>query len=119
MPDLAVHLRLARNNEDFCQYLLSSNAYLDWAVTGLFYSAVHYIEAYLATKRIHPISHPGRYKEINLDTNLSRIYTQFSDLKNDSTQTRYEGYTFPRTEIDSRILPTFNTLKSHIQTLLP
>lgn len=119
MPDVNTHLRVARNNEDFSRDLISENRYLDWAVTGIFYSAIHYVEAYLATQAIHSASHRGRDTEIYSDTNLRHIYDEISDLKNDSTQTRYQGYVFSQSEILSRIRPCLERVKSHIQSLLP
>ena len=34
--------------------------YTEWEVTMLFYSALHYVDAFLATRGLHPQSHLER-----------------------------------------------------------
>ena len=41
------HKQRALDNEQFSRSLSSGTQYLDWAVVGLFYSALHFVEAYL------------------------------------------------------------------------
>jgi len=49
MPAKDEHLAKARGNESFALSLpLNSNSGVDWALVALFYSAMHYVEAYLA-----------------------------------------------------------------------
>ncbi len=119
MPNLDEHLQIAGNNISFSQSLISEQRYLDWAVTGMFYAAIHYVEAYLADKNVHSSFHSRRDSAIQQDVNLCIIYDEFSDLKNDSIQTRYYGFIFPLSEIVSRIQPSLNTIRNHISSLLP
>ena len=118
MPLKDNHLKIAKSNEDFSRELLSEGKNLDWAVTVIFYSAIHYVEAYMATQDQHSGSHRMRDSEIGRDTNLRPLYDDFNDLKNDSIQCRYQGYTFPLNEINSRIQQSFDVVRSHILGLL-
>lgn len=119
MPNLDEHLQIAKTNTSFSQYLISEQRFLDWAVTGMFYAAIHYVEAYLANQNVHSSFHSRRDSAIQQDVNLCIIYDEFSDLKNDSIQTRYYGFTFPLADILSRIQPSLNRIRSYIVGLLP
>ena len=59
MPDKAVHLAQARHNHEFFR-TIDLDAYPDWALTVLFYAAVHYIDSKLAENAIHPDNHNSR-----------------------------------------------------------
>ena len=118
MPDLNDHLTVARRNEGFCQYLLSEDKYLDWAVTAFFYSAIHYVEAYLAKTSTHSQYHRTRDSSICRDVNIRGLYDDFSDLKNDSIQARYQGFIASRSEITSRIKPSLEKIRNHILALI-
>lgn len=118
MPNLDDHLSAARNNERFSEDLIAERRYLDWAVTGMFYAAIHYVEAYLSLRTEHSLSHRMRDSEIASDPKLINIFDHYSDLKNDSTQSRYECHIFPVQEVVSRIQPNLVTIKNHISGLL-
>ena len=61
MPSEQEHMDKARHNEAFVQSLgIPTTTFLDWAVTGIFYAALHYVEAFLATQRVHSPSHRSR-----------------------------------------------------------
>jgi hypothetical protein len=50
MPADLEHLHRAEHNEEsYLSFDLITTPYLDWVVNGIFYSALHYIESYLAT----------------------------------------------------------------------
>ena len=84
--DLASHLRHERTN---C---------LDWAVTCLFYAAIHYVNAYLVKAHIPiPKRHrgsnpkkPGRLNIVQNDSVLSQIYQEYRHLDDESRDARYE-----------------------------
>jgi hypothetical protein len=60
VPDKTWHLAKKEHNLDTRTYLESGTKYLDWEVVTLFYSAVHFVDAYLATVGTfgkHPTSH--------------------------------------------------------------
>lgn len=62
MPSENQHLIQARHNEDCVQYLINASRFNDWAVTGIFYAAVHYVEAAFdaCLNGFHTFSHAVR-----------------------------------------------------------
>lgn len=92
MPSEQAHLTQARHNEAFVQSLdMQTTVYLDWAVTGLFYAALHYIEAFLATQGQHSPSHRSRDTVFRSFSQLRPIYSQYRTLKDVSMQARYQA----------------------------
>lgn len=65
----------------------------------MFYTALHYVEAYLATKRIHSGSHPIRDSNINRDSVLRAIYPDYRDLKDESRTARYDVVKFSEQDV--------------------
>lgn len=56
-----------------------------------FYSAVHYVNAYLWEKqRFAPPNHPSREQQIYADPKLSRIAVHYDLLKDWALQARYD-----------------------------
>ena len=61
MPTLNQHLSQAESNERFAESIAAlPTRFPDWEITALFYSALHYADAFLATQGIHPRSHDSR-----------------------------------------------------------
>jgi hypothetical protein len=87
VPTKDEHKAKAIHNEKFVQHL--GNPYWDWAVTGTFYAAVHYVMAYLASKNIHPVLHKVRNSQIHRDPLLNPIYVDYRELQNNSEDARY------------------------------
>jgi len=69
---------------------LSRSVCVDWAITMLFYSAVHYLQAYLAGKGFRVITHRQRDDEIERNGSLSPIFNDYRRLKDLSEDARYE-----------------------------
>jgi len=118
MPTLSDHVVIARRNETFCHYLLSEDKHLDWVVTAFFYSAIHYVEAYLARAGTHSQFHRTRDSSIARDVNIRPLYDDFNDLKNDSIQARYQGFVASRSDITSRIKPSLERIRERILSLI-
>jgi hypothetical protein len=54
VPSKEDHLNRAQDNERLAGSLdLNSAINVDWAITILFYAALHYVDAYLAIKPAH------------------------------------------------------------------
>jgi hypothetical protein len=60
MPGRAQHLAKARSNAEFSIELLAGGQRLDWSVVAAFYSALHWVDAYLAGQQVHPFNHEDR-----------------------------------------------------------
>ena len=115
------HLIKAEYNEGFYQsFDLDSTLYLDWVVNGIFYSAVHYIEAYLAIQQRHPTNHGQRNADIRDDNNLGRyIFKKFNSLKDDSEAGRYYMKGFSPGEIRQAVIPRLDEIKEYLQKYIP
>ncbi len=90
MPLSAEHLERARENEQFAESLdFSLTIDYAWAITALFYSALHYVDAY-CVKYIHkPISHDDRERIMDGNLFLSEILKPYMTLQHASKQARY------------------------------
>lgn len=85
------HEAKARHNYSLYNQLRADEQYLDWAVTLLFYTALHLAQAYLveaaATGFDIPKGHPERSREIARQ--LPEIYEKYRFLETRSTSARY------------------------------
>jgi hypothetical protein len=107
VPDQATHLAQAQVNRDLASSLFrlglqnGNQAYLDWAVTIVFYSALHLIEAKLAVHNLHPQNHGERSRMLdatNADADMVLAYDILRDL---SEQARYNARNFQAVEVDN------------------
>lgn len=115
MPARDNHLHQAQHNEAFvASFNLDSTAYLDWAVTGIFYAALHYVESFLADRNIHPETHLSRDRVFQQQQNLKPIYNQYRVLKTRSENARYDLQQFSPVEVRELISAELQAVKSHI-----
>lgn len=94
------HKAKAKHNEFFVATL--QNPFWDWAVTGMFYAAVHYVEAYLATHRppVHSRNHNVRDSNVQNDPVLGKVYDDYRELKNECHDARYQAHlTFTQADV--------------------
>ena len=111
------HLSKAEHNEKFfTQFDISTTQFLDWVVTGIFYSAIHYIRAVAAK---HGFTNISTYGEMdNLFGRLSvfrknqDIYVDYRQLKDDSRAARYDMTPIPATEVISLRDEEFENIKT-------
>lgn len=89
--DAERHLERARLNFALYKKLKAESTYLDWAVTVLFYTALHLVQAYLvetaATGFDIPRDHPER--DNSVARLLPGIYTSYRFLSSRSQWARY------------------------------
>jgi hypothetical protein len=84
------HLTRANENEKLARTLgTATGVAVDWAVTMLFYAALHYIDRYLAGKAFKPLNHKQRDEEIESNGSITGIYREYRRLKDMSRQARY------------------------------
>lgn len=118
MASKDAHLWQAAHNEKLYNQLLTTE-FLDWAVTAIFYSVLHHVDAYLATKNIHPSRHyKGRGPLIATESNLRRIWNQYRWLKEKSEAARYDVKHFTQAEVERLKQNEFEVIKAHISKYL-
>lgn len=119
MPTKAEHVKKAEGNARFALSLsLDDQPKIDWALIALFYAALHYVEAYLSTIGQHVRKHGTRDSYVARDTNLRKIFKEYSDLKFYGYNARYEMTTFRAADVTGTANRHFQTIRSHLQPLL-
>ena len=119
MPNRTTHETQALHNDRFWQSLdVGTTPYTDWIVNGIFYSAVHWIEAYLATINRHSSSHANRSTIMNGLSRLRRdpdLIPDYVVLRTESENARYVGRKYTAEEITADLIPALNRIR---QTML-
>ena len=111
------HVAKARHNEEFLdQCDLPNSDFLDWAVTVISYSALHYVDAFLAHNfGAHPKDHRERSSHIYQQSALRlHIRDGFEDLKNDGVDARYTSRVFTTQEVTDDIRPLLEEIKNYV-----
>jgi hypothetical protein len=97
VPTRDEHVRKAEGNEAFADSIEPTNqARIDWKLVVFFYTAVHYVEAYVAkTLGTHLRSHTTRDSYISKESNLKKVRVSYGHLKYYGYNARYEldGFT--------------------------
>lgn len=122
MPSQKEHIEKARHNERFfSSFDIKATPFLDWVVSGIFYSALHYVDSYLSIKGEHPLTHGQRTPLIHAARpDLGRsFFRDYRSLKDDSEQGRYNMRVFTPDEIRRHILPLLNDIKTHLKRFIP
>ena len=119
MPLKSDHLNKARHDETFVSSLdIDSTSFIDWAITAMFYAALHYVEAYFATQGKHSPDHRIRDSSIRRDLNIRKIFNDYNELKNFSINARYYMYPFKPSDVTANLQPRLESLKTHVKHLL-
>lgn len=106
MPSENAHLGQAEHNLALYDGL-DRKKYSDWASTVLFYSALHYVDAYLARNLgVHPNGHADRDKYINTVVALKAARNDYRELKDYCHNARYA----PPTRYDEAALQDMKDL---------
>lgn len=117
MPQKDEHLTQAVHNEAFVNsFDFDTSLFLDWVLTGIFYSSIHYIEAFLATKDKHTSAHKSRDNYVGVY--LVNIYDDYRDLKDDTDDARYRCRTISK-EIVEESLGKLENIKICLRTTSP
>jgi len=117
MPTFNEHQIKAKHNESFfTSFDVAKTSFLDWVVVGIFYTALHLIDAYFARKTNgHPISHRMRDEWIGKDPNLKKVYYDYRDLKDFRRAASYQMQTFTSVDVQKNILPCLNSIKNELK----
>ena len=90
MPSTNEHLAKAQGNKTFAYNLgVTTPTAIGWALTALFYSALHYVEAYNAKYGQHFSKHEDLSRDIGRNPVLQPIYGDYKDLLVFSWNARY------------------------------
>ncbi len=117
MPNLADHILQARHNEEFYR-ATDKNVYSDWAMTAVYYAALHYIDALLAQVGVDdPGGHFARNREVGARAELRPIARFYFRLKNRSENARYYCYKFRLAELQRSYEGDLTAIRNHLLPL--
>lgn len=91
MPTYMQHVYQAERNEYFlASFDPATTQHGDWAITIAFYTALHMLDAYLATRQVHPDSHFERIGKLLADPKLQSLRVGYLRLYKESRSARYD-----------------------------
>ena len=114
MPLKPEHISKAEHNEKLAE-TLSRTAYLDWAVTVIFYAALHYVDAILAASVVHPETHSERNDAIGTNAKLLKIRAEYRILETLSRNARYRSMKIEPADLQEA-QNNFSVLRSHLRS---
>ncbi len=100
MASAKEHVQQARKNEEFLIRVRELNDYADWGVTVVFYIAVHYGRALLATLGTQITSHQHFQTEFLRRTTDKIAYKHFRSLQTAAEGSRYDVIPFAWSDAD-------------------
>lgn len=105
MATKEAHLQQAEHNERFLgTFDISISPHLDWAITVIFYAALHYIRALAAKHLFTNISRYGDldrvFDRVSIFKRNGWIYADYRQLKDDSRAARYDMVKFSPREVE-------------------
>ena len=123
MPEKQKHIEQAEHNHSFWQSLdVTRTDYLDWIVIGMFYEAVHWVEAFLASTGHHSRNHHERETKIAktpaLTNAIPDLAADYGLLRTDSENARYWNYKHTASQISSELVPVATRLRNTVRALL-
>jgi hypothetical protein len=116
LPTNADHKAKIAHNEDFVNEI--DNPYFDWKVTGMFYVAVHYVDAYLDKNfGYSPENHGERMSAVSKVSSLKTVLDDYRELLNESRDARYDVVNFSPNDL-TRIKGHLDRIKKTLQPLI-
>jgi hypothetical protein len=115
MPDQDQHIEAAQANEATALSLLDSSP--SWAVVLAFYSALHWVDAYMAMLPLHPKDHTERDHYIQFEP-LRPIYGTYRRLETRSREARYDLRPFTRSEAQTLLNNELARIRDYVRGLL-
>ena len=117
MPTLNQHLSQAESNERFAEAITSlPTRFPNWEIIAMFYSALHYADAFLATQGIHPGSHDSRIASVKLNMSTWEDYQHLYRL---SLNARYNMASPTPAVADAIKTGEFQRVKEEVLAPLP
>ncbi len=119
MPTKDEHVNWATHDRYFWTSIdLDNTPLTDWAITGMFYESVHWVEAFFATKSHHSTAHDKRKTDmVSYKSELRPIWNNYIKLETDSRNARYECHKYTA-EQARQLIPLVDHIKDHISLLL-
>lgn len=118
MYSVTEYLGKSQRNRDYARSVpLDTPTQVGWAITALFYSALHAINAYFAQSHIKCFDHDGRGEQIMNDPKISKIYEDYRELRSLSQNARYHMQNYGRGRFHEAE-DSFTAVEDHITALI-
>jgi hypothetical protein len=117
MPSEADYLTGAERNKALA-VLLSEQDDPSWAAVLAFYSALHFVNAYLARQGFFPRDHETRGGYITRLQELKPIYGHYRKLEERSRWVRYDLRRLQSVQVEQLLLHELATIETLIRKLL-
>lgn len=120
MPNRDEHIRRAELNEEFGHIVTGLDSkFVYWAVVAFGYSALHWVDAFLAHKLgMHPPNHRARRNSLSTNSFLRKnIYKDYRQVMTDCQDARYEMHPFNKQEV-KKTLKYLVSIKSCLKQYL-
>jgi uncharacterized protein (UPF0332 family) len=111
------HLAQAERNRELAEGLAASADY-DWAVTALFYSALHLVQAYSLTQGAIVSNHSERARWMRGRRDMTVIAEDYHILRGRSEDARYDCRNFSGRQYEDLREHEFDQVSRHIASLL-
>jgi hypothetical protein len=100
MPSEDEHLMQAKENEALAEFLLDHDRFLGWAVSSIFYAAVHYGRAFMRSQNGPVItSHRGFETHFLRHTRDQALYNLYRRMKDESERARYDCARYNKSDV--------------------
>ena len=111
------HLSKAQHNKEFFEsFDINKTKFRDWVVVGVFYTAIHYYEAYFANFGKHSRSHEISDDWILNDKGIEETYDDYRELKQYRWYASYRNKNFTPQEITNSIVPKLQNILTKLQS---
>ena len=91
---------------------------VEWVVTGIFYEAVHLIEAALALRGIDSASHYKQEQFVQQNGDLSPVLNDLMLLNNEADEARYRCSRHTDEELDGELIPALENIRTVVSQIL-
>jgi hypothetical protein len=125
MPSLQDYLRLVEHDRDLLDLItqplpdnLAEADFSDWQVTTLFYICCIYMKAVCSIAGEDVQDHYTLRQLVNTRPELLTIAKDYRHIEEASRDARYEGRTFDREFLLTRMLPKYNAVRDRAVELL-
>ncbi len=89
MPTVEQHIRQWKHNRRFAKTI--DRSFRDWQITAIFYTALHCVDAGLASLKVSVADHSDRNEQVRTNASFAAIRNQYLNLYRISRVTRYDA----------------------------
>ena len=115
MPEQDEHLQQATRNEQFLSSI-DAEVFPEWRVVVMFYTSLHYVDAFLARRGIHPLTHGDRLVQVR--SSLRIVIFDYRRLLGRSEDARYNAVVFTPAEAQQLYDDEFARVRSYLRARL-